>query len=61
MLIVVRVINDAWMGMKDEMSRFQLLTLDFDRLLTRVVLLAGQAGSLYILPLDQPRIFTHAP
>lgn len=46
------LINDAWMATKDEMSHSQLLTLDFDRLLTRVVLLARQAGSLFILPLD---------
>lgn len=45
------VINDARMGTKDEMSHSQLLALDFDRLLTMVVLLARQAGSLFILPL----------
>lgn len=54
---------DKWLmlGMKDETAHSQLLTLGFDRLLTGVVLLGTEAGSLFILPLDQPRIFTHAP
>lgn len=37
---------------RDEISHSNLLTLGFDRLLTRVALLGKQAGSLFILPLD---------